>query len=197
MTAASPLLSLISNQLSRLKPKVICGHRPFPLPLCFYSILPLCPLVLTCHSLSSLHAVPFSSFILPAPSSVFPPLPPKPKPCPPLALCLLSVNSFFPLLVCWPRLTYFSLYLRFRCRSLTLSLSFCLFGSSPSSLALSGKHKIACICVRTNTRAGRCTCSYRGGPNPCCEPLFPRRHAHTHTCYHDEVIPRVQSDRSL
>lgn len=40
-------------------------------------------------------------------------LPPLPKPCPPLALCLLSVNSFFLLLVCRPRLTYFSLYLCF------------------------------------------------------------------------------------
>lgn len=59
---------------------------------------------------------------------------PKPKPCPPLTQRLLSVNSFFLFLVCWPRLTYFSLSL-FQlsvCR-----LPFCLFGSCPISLLLS------------------------------------------------------------
>lgn len=78
-----------------------------------------------------------------------------------------------------------SLYLCFSCRSthppFTLSLSLCLFGSFPSSLALSGKHKIACICAHTNTYSMLCihiqrdmhTHTRTQGQNPSREQLFP------------------------
>lgn len=106
-TAALLLLSLISNQHSQLKPKVIYGHRRFclflPITLSLLSVHSSSPAILFRHftlrlcpcSCSLLHSVYFHHF-------------PRPKACPPLAP-RLSVNSFFLFLVCWPRLTYFSL----------------------------------------------------------------------------------------
>lgn len=152
-TSGDCSLTTIISDLQSAQPAKAQGHlwtQTFSSFSRHYFILPLCPF---CHSL----VISRCAFLLvhsPSVSSVFPPLPPLPKPCPPLTLCLLSVNSFFLFLVCWPRLTYFSVslfQLSLNPPPLTLSLSFCLFGSFPSSLALSGKHKIACICAHTNT----------------------------------------------
>lgn len=118
--------------------------------------------------------------------------PPQPKACPPLTLCLLSVNSFFLFPVCWPRLTYFSLSLLQLSLSLPRSVSLLLslwFLSIFPPLSL-GKRKIACICVHTNTHIRYTVlCMHiqrdmraharKQGHNRGCELLFPRQHTHT------------------
>lgn len=69
----------------------VLSSSPAILFRCF--MLCLCPC-----SCTLLHSLYFHHF-------------PQPKACPPLTLCLLSVNSLFPFLVCWPHLTYLSLSL--------------------------------------------------------------------------------------
>lgn len=152
-----------------------------------YSILPLYPLILTCHSLSSRHAVPFfSPLARPVASS----LPRNPEPCPPLTLCLLSVNSFFLFLVCWPRLTYSSLSLSQLSLSRSLApgsllLSPWFLSIFPRPLFREAQNRLhTCTHVLYNT-----LCMHRQGEV--------RTHSGLLSCYHDEVIPRVQSDRSL
>lgn len=103
----------------------LLSSHPHPLFYCIISSCSFTPPTRLVHSL------PLPPLYL----SYFP----QTKPCPPLTLCLLSVNSFFLFPVCWPRLTYFSLYLCFSCRSaVSPSVSLVPF---PSSLALSGKQK--------------------------------------------------------
>lgn len=87
---ASPLLSLISNQLSRLKPKVICGQKPFPHSLAIILFF-LCFLLFAPAILWPFHAVPFACSFSLLCLLYFHHFP-QPRPCPPLTLCLLSVN---------------------------------------------------------------------------------------------------------
>lgn len=177
----------------------LLSSHPHPLFYCIISSCSFTPPTRLVHSL------PLPPLYL----SYFP----QTKPCPPLTLCLLSVNSFFLFPVCWPRLTYFSLYLCFSCRSaVSPSVSLVPF---PSSLALSGKQKKClhmCLHKHTHTHTHilymhvqRETQTHKHSP--------PTKHAHIHThphkeahtdahkqgfsCHCDEVIPRVQSDRSL
>ena len=164
-TSGDSSLTTIISHLQSAQPAKAQGH----LWTRTFSSVSL-PLFCSSFPSSGPHLHSFSHFTLrlspPVTSSLSPPLTPHPTPpnpnpvCPPLTLCLLSVNSFFLFLVCWPRLTYFSLSLFQlslpRSQSLPPSVS---FGSFPSFLALSGKHKIACICVHTHTV--HCTCTYR------------------------------------
>lgn len=172
-----------------LKPKVICGHGPFSLSLSalFYS-----------SSLSSHPHLPFSlvisccAFFSPLVRPVASSLPHNPKPCPPLTLCLLSVNSFFLFLVCWPRLTYSSLSLSQLSLSRSLDPSLWL---SPS-VSLVPFHLPSPSLREAQNRLHMCTHVLYN--IPC---MHRQREVRTHlgllSCYHDEVIPRVQSDRSL
>lgn len=157
-TAALPLLSLISNQLSRLKPKVIYGHRRFLLSLFiilfFPSVPSSSPAILTRHFMPCLSPRSFSP-LRPLYFRHFP----QPKPCPPLTLCLLSVNSFFLLPVCWPRLTYFSLSLFQLSLSLPLAPSRSLTPSlflSPS-VSLVPFHLPSALSGKTQNRLHMCT----------------------------------------
>lgn len=197
-TSGDSSLTTIISDLQSAQPAKAQGHlwtQTFSSFSLHYSILSLCPLILTCHSHSSFHAAPFSPFILSVTSlciSATSPPPPQPKACPPLTLCLLSVNSFFLFPVCWPRLTYFSLSLLQLSLSLPRSVSLLLslwFLSIFPPLSL-GKRKIACICVHTNTHIRYTVlCMHiqkdmraharKQGHNRGCELLFPRQHTHT------------------
>lgn len=128
----SSLTTIISDLQSAqpgLKPKVIYGHGHFHLsPSIIFSFLSV---------RSSSPAILFRHFKLCLSPLSFSPLRP-----PYFYHCLLSVNSFFLFLVCWPRLTYFSLSLfqlsLLLSGSLTLSPPSCLCGPFPYSLALPG-----------------------------------------------------------
>lgn len=139
---------------------------------------------------------------------------PQTKPCPPLTLCLLSVNSFFLFPVCWPRLTYFSISLSISVSAVALPsllLSHWFLSHLPL-LSPGNKKKCLHMCPHKHTHTHilyihvqRETQTHKHFP--------PTKHAHIHTrphkeahtdahkqgfsCHCDEVIPRVQSDRSL
>lgn len=155
-TSGDCSLTTIISDLQSAQPAKAQGHlwtQTFSSFSRHYFILPLRPFIRTCHSL----VISRCAFLLvhsPSVSSVFPPLPHNPSPV------HLSHCAFYQLIhfFCSSSaglVSPTSLYLCFSCRSthppFTLSLSFCLFGSFPSSLALSGKHKIGCICAHTNT----------------------------------------------
>lgn len=215
-TAALPLSSVISNQLSRLKPKVVYGRRRFLLSFSF-SLFYSFPPVLSSSPAILLHY--FILFFHPSHSPrSFPPLYlsyfPQTKPCPPLTLCLLSVNSFFLFPVCWPRLTYFSISLSISVSAVALPsllLSHWFLSHLPL-LSPGNKKKCLHMCPHKHTHTHilymhvqRETQTHKHFP--------PTKHAHIHTrphkeahtdahkqgfsCHCDEVIPRVQSDRSL
>lgn len=156
----------------------LLSSHPHPLFYCIISSCSFTPPTRLVHSL------PLPPLYL----SYFP----QTKPCPPLTLCLLSVNSFFLFPVCWPRLTYFSLYLCFSCRSaVSPSVSLVPF---PSSLALSGKQKKClhmCPHKHTHTRI-YCTCMYRERHKRTSTPPPKKKqnmhiYTHTHTRKHTQT----------
>ena len=141
-TSGDSSLTTIISHLQSAQPAKAQGH----LWTRTFSSVSL-PLFCSSFPSSGPHLHSFSHFTLrlspPVTSSLSPPLTPHPTPpnpnpvCPPLTLCLLSVNSFFLFLVCWPRLTYFSLSLFQLSLPRSQSPSFCLFwflSIFPSSL---------------------------------------------------------------
>lgn len=197
-TAASPRLSLISNQ-SRARAQGRFWTRAFSaFCLRYFTLSSHSPLVLKSSPAILFHY--FTPCFYPCSFSPLPPLyfqhfhPPKPNPVHLSrgTFFFLSVNSFILFLVCWPRLTHFPLSLF----QLSLRrLSFCLLGFFPIFpflLDFSGKHihthrhthnnksayvptQTHLICVCTNTDATH------KKTVPSAEWLFPGQHTHTHS----------------
>lgn len=171
-TSGDSSLTTIISDLQSAQPAKAQGHlwtQTFPsfLSQLFYSFLSVSsssPAILSRHVMLWLFPRSFS-LLRPLYFHHFP----RPKPRPPLTLCLLSVNSFFLFLVCWPRLTYFSLSLfqlsRLLSRSLSPSLCLCpsvsLVPFHLPSLSLGNAKNQLHMCTHKHTHAVYCKFTYR------------------------------------
>lgn len=204
MSGGCSLAAVISD-LQSAQPAEAQGHlwtRTFPrlspaIILRFDVLFSSPPAILSCWAFLRLHSPLCVLCICTTPP------PPQPKPCPPLTLRLYQLIHSF----CYPSaglVSPVSLYLGFACRSQPSP-----FVSLPPSLPslwfpsillrpLPEKHRAACLVRARMCTASRCYIHISRYERRAVS-ITTRAHTHTQvpSCYSDEVIPRVQSDRRL